>query len=205
MRAFPSGDGLSVFFLDVTERRNAEENRREEEARQRAFVRDVLAGVTEGRLRLCDQADQLPLPLEQIGDIIPLTEPEGSRTLRQRVREAADICRLPEARADDLYIAVGEAGMNALVHGQRGQGKVCVNAAGTIQVWITDEGHGIAIENLPRATLERGWSSVGTAGYGFKMIFSVTDRMWLLTGSAGTTVVIEQDRTALVPRVLQAL
>ncbi len=204
VRAFPSGDGLSVFFLDVTERRKAEENKREDEARRKAFVRDVLASVTEGRLRFCDRPDQLPLPLEQLGDAISLTEPEGSRTLRKRVREAAAACQMPETRTDDLCIAAGEAGMNALVHGQHGQGRVCLNAAGTVQVWITDEGQGIAIENLPRATLERGWSSAGTAGYGFKMILSVTDRMWLLTGSAGTTVVMEQDRVPLAPRVLQS-
>ncbi len=203
VRAFPAEHGLSVFFLDVTERRQAEQAKQEEEARQRAFVRDVLASVTEGRLRLCDQADQLPAALPQIGGVLSLTEPEGSRALRRRVREAADACGLPQSRADDLGIAVGEAGMNAVVHGRHGQGCVCANVAGTVQVWITDEGQGIAIENLPKATLERGWSSAGTAGFGFKMILSVTDRLSLLTGSAGTTVVIEQDRAPVENKTLQ--
>ena len=49
-------DGLNVFFRDITERKQREQERQEAAARQRAFLRDVLASVTEGRLRLCDDS-----------------------------------------------------------------------------------------------------------------------------------------------------
>jgi hypothetical protein len=48
------------------------------------------------------------------------------------------------------------------------------------------------VENLHRATLEKGYSSIGTLGHGFPLMIRCADRVYLLTGDAGTTVVIEQ-------------
>ncbi|MEO7719063.1 MAG: hypothetical protein ABIY70_22935 [Capsulimonas sp.] len=63
-----------------------------------------------------------------------------------------------------------------------------------MQVWVVDQGGGIAVEHLPRATLEKGYTTAGTLGQGFKLILACVDRLWLLTGSTGTTIVMEQDR-----------
>ena len=89
--------------------------------------------------------------------------------------------------------------MNAVVHSATGTGHVFLHERGTVQVWVEDKGEGIAVEDLPKATLRRGYSTAGTMGHGFKMILSAVDRVHLLTGGAGTTVVIEQNRAAPLP------
>ncbi len=89
--------------------------------------------------------------------------------------------------------------MNAVVHSAKGVGHVFTHERGTVQVWVEDEGKGIAVGDLPNATLRRGYSTAGTMGHGFKMILSAVDRVHLLTGGTGTTVVIEQDRAAPLP------
>lgn len=89
--------------------------------------------------------------------------------------------------------------MNAVVHSDTGMGSVFLDERGTVQVWAEDKGKGIAVADLPNATLRRGYSTSGTMGHGFKMILSAVDRVHLLTGGAGTTVVIEQDRTHPMP------
>ena len=104
-----------------------------------------------------------------------------------------------EERSQDLETAVGEAAMNAVVHAGGGQGWVCTSAAGTVQVWITDTGTGITMEHLPRATLERGFTTAGTLGHGFWLILRMVDRLWLLTGPTGTTLVLEQDAVSTEP------
>ncbi len=88
-----------------------------------------------------------------------------------------------------------EAAMNAIVHAGGCVACLCTNGD-TIQVRIEDRGNGIDFERLPLATMEPGFSTKGTLGYGFKMLLAVVDRTWLLTGTGGTTVVIEQDRVA---------
>ena len=117
----------------------------------------------------------------------------GLRELRRQAFGAAQKAGMPEERCYDLELAVGEAGMNAVVHAGEGVGQVFSDlAACIVQVRIADRGEGIAVENLPRATLARGYSTKDTLGHGMKMILQTVSRTWLLTGPAGTTIVLEQ-------------
>ena len=59
---------------------------------------------------------------------------------------------------------------------------------------MVDHGKGITLENLPNATLKKGYTTAGTMGQGMKMMLQTVDRIFLLTGAAGTTVVLEQQR-----------
>ncbi len=155
----------------------------------------MLFSVTEGRLTLCDTPAALPEPLPPACDPVALSAPT-LRTLRQQVMSLAEESGMSDERAFDLLTAAGEASMNAVVHAGGGTGRVHSNpATGTVQVWIQDEGGGIAEESLHRATLERGYTTAGTMGHGFWMILKTCDRVWLLTGAHGTTIVLEQERT----------
>ncbi len=59
------------------------------------------------------------------------------------------------------------------------------------------------MDRLHRATLERGYTTAGTMGHGFWMMLKTCDRIYLLTGTEGTTVVLEQDKTPPEPAWLQ--
>jgi anti-sigma regulatory factor (Ser/Thr protein kinase) len=90
--------------------------------------------------------------------------------------------------------------MNAVVHGGGGTATLFGDVeAGRVQVWVEDAGKGIDLGLLPRATLERGFSSAGTLGQGFWMMIQTCDRLFLLTGPQGTTLVLEQGREAPLP------
>jgi anti-sigma regulatory factor (Ser/Thr protein kinase) len=184
---------------EVEERTRAEERLAEAEAHQRAFLRDVLASVTDGRLCLCDGPADLPRGLPPVADPVPLNR-ETLRVLRRLTTEAAQAAGLGKGRCQDLLTAVNEAAMNAVVHAGGGEGRVCADAdAGVVQVWIEDKGAGIEVRHLPQATLHRGYTTAGTLGHGFKLLLNTADRVWLLTGPTGTTVVLEQGRHAPPP------
>lgn len=162
---------------------------------QRGFLRDALASVTDGKLRICDIPEDLPPLCESFfGSPILLSRGCGLSDLRCRTLEAAQICNFSLDRSQDLITAVNEAGMNAIVHGENGSARISFSSEGCVQVRVSDQGKGISMENLPRATLTRGFTTAGTLGHGLKMILQTTDRLWLLTGTSGTTVVLEQDR-----------
>ena len=158
-------------------------------------VRDILHAVTDGKLHVCEETKQLPPAFGPRPAPIPLHR-QDVRSLRHHVRQKALEAGLTPSRAGDLETAVGEAGMNAAVHGVDGFGEVYVSERGTVQVWVRDRGRGIDMEHLPRATLERGYTTTGTLGHGFWLILSTVDRVWLLTGAGGTTLVLEQDSDA---------
>jgi PAS domain S-box-containing protein len=185
-------------ILDITDRKQAELALRESQERENEFLRDVMHSVTEGRFHLCDERAALPPPLGSADDAIALT-PEALQTLRNSIEEAERAAGFPEARQGDLMTAANEAAMNAIVHAGGGKAWVGWSDSGTVQVWIEDTGTGILLEQLPRATLERGFTTAGTMGLGFWLILQYCDRIFLLTGPNGTTVVLERDTVSPLP------
>jgi len=186
--------GIVANYRDISERLIAEQQLREAEDQQRGFVRDVLYSVSEGRLRLCLRPEELPAPLPQEqNEEIPLS----TLTLgdvRNRVREAAAACDFPEDRWQDLMAAASECAMNAVQHGGIGAtASVRADVTGDqLQVWVRDNGRGIDVSDLPKATLMKGYSGSSGFGHGFFLMLQYVDTIYLMTGASGTTVVLEQ-------------
>lgn len=195
---------FTAYLRDITERKQQEQERelllQEVQAntlRQKAFLRDVLASVTEGHLLLCDAEADLPASLAALGPPVALSQAGGLRELRHLALDAAE--GMAEERRHDLVTAVSEAAMNTITHGGgSGTGQVFVGPDGVVQVRIEDQGGGIALASLPKATLARGFSTKASLGHGFKMMQQV-DRVYVLTGPTGTTAVLEQERNRLSP------
>jgi PAS domain S-box-containing protein len=204
--------GFGKVTRDMTERRAREQERAAAQVaeQQRRLLREMLASVTEGRLTLCETRNELPERLPLLAD---QSEDEGRATipldrltlrrLRRRTAEAARLAGLDKDRGNDLLTAVSEAAMNAVVHAGGGTATIAVDPeVSRVQVWIEDHGTGIDMRHLPQATLDRGYTTAGTLGHGFKMVLATAEKVWLLTGPTGTTVVIEQGRDLPKPHWL---
>lgn len=95
--------------------------------------------------------------------------------------------------------------MNAVVHAGGGNAQIYSDPARcAMQVWVRDNGAGIALDQLHRATLEPGFTTAGSLGHGFFLMLCTCDRVYLHTGPDGTTVVLEQGGRALLSRGLPA-
>jgi PAS domain S-box-containing protein len=201
-------DAVMTVCRDITARREAEEEREallrrvaEAAQQQRLFLRDVLYSVSEGKFRLCQTVLDLPAPLPQVGPVAHLHDRVTLKALRQTVQEIASQTHgFSDERVFDFVTAVGEASMNAVSHAGGGEARFCVAENGaTLQLWVTDQGSGIGLDYLHKAMLERGFTTAGTFGHGFWLMMKTADRIWLLTGGDGTTIVVEQDRTPPEP------
>lgn len=207
--------GILVHGIDMTDRKRLEQERErllEEQQqlaselqdgsrRQRRFLKEMLAGFSEGRLRLCDTPGELPTPLSTVSENVILTD-TALRLLRKKVEEAAETVELPKERLADFLTAVHEAAMNAVKYGGDSNARIYADPhRGQIQVWIEDHGPGIAEELIHRAT-EQGWTT-GGFGQGFFLMRSCADCLSLLTGKHGTTIVLEMARTPPPPAWLQ--
>jgi len=200
--------GFGKVTRDVTERRLREQERVTTQAmeQQRRFLKDVLASVTQGKLVLCDSRAELPTPLAPVALGAPISlSRQALKAVRSRVTEAAIRCGLPQDRLQDLITAASESAMNALQHAGGGRAQVYEgDDSHRVQVWIEDEGKGIDLDRLPRATLETGFTTGGGGiGHGFFLMLSLADRVYLLTGPEGTTVVLEKARASQEPAWLQ--
>jgi PAS domain S-box-containing protein len=195
--------GSVMAVRDTTERKRTEEALREAADRERKVLREVLACVTEGKLLLCDSEQELPDLTSPVGDSIPLTATGGIRELRKLAEQVAVSQGLCEQRRIDLEIAIGETAMNAVVHGGGGLGRIYAGPEGSVYAVLEDHGHGITMEDLPRATLERGYSTANTLGHGFLLMLESVDHVWLMTNPSGTTVILRQDQAPPEPAWLR--
>jgi anti-sigma regulatory factor (Ser/Thr protein kinase) len=177
----------------LLERQRVAEERTAELRAQRAFVRGVLISVTGGKLILCADARELPQALPRESEHLTIVR-ECLGAFRARLRSQTEAIGFPPDRIVDLLTGAGEMAMNAIVHAGGGAGWIADDGADSVQVWIVDQGGGIAFEQLPQATLERGFSSAGTLGHGFWLALKTCDRLYLHTGPTGTTAVLEQNR-----------
>jgi anti-sigma regulatory factor (Ser/Thr protein kinase) len=166
---------------------------RKTELWRKGFLKDVLRSVTEGKLRVCSSEQDLPGKLETLAGKMAI-EHKTLRKVRLAASSAAFSLGFDNERAVDLCTAISEAAMNALVHAGGGDATVYSSPTGTIQVWIEDNGCGIDLGLLPGATLKMGFSTAGTLGHGFFLMLRCIDRIYLLTGPTGTTVVLEKDK-----------
>jgi anti-sigma regulatory factor (Ser/Thr protein kinase) len=198
-----------ILVRDISERKGSQSER--EDARplgelrraageQTRFLRDVLSVVTEGRLVLCETEDDLPEPLGQPAASMALSGPSLARW-RRLVGERARRAGFPTEGVYDVVLAASEAAGNAVVHGVRGRGRVIADlASGCLQVWVEDDGPGIALKDLHRAVLERGFTTAGSFGHGFSMMLLLCDRLFLLPNRLGATVVLAFERDASRPQ-----
>jgi anti-sigma regulatory factor (Ser/Thr protein kinase) len=169
------------------------------EAMRWDLLRDVFYSVTNGKIRLCDpeeiQAEWPPLEHE-----VSLDRPEHVRVLRLAVEDAGREAGMAEDRAKDLGLCASEAGTNALLHGSGGAAAV-EHREGLVRVRVEDHGTGITAEDLPRAALLKGWSKRSSLGLGFIVLKDTADRIYLCTGPAGTTLIVEM---AVEPKTPEA-
>lgn len=191
LEAYPVGrDRWALSALDISGVRHAERAlRRQEDSIRRAYV-DVLDAVTGGKLILLTDEELSG----QLG--VPLTDPVEFLTPRDLSRARAVVARVaaerfPEwAPLTDIRTPVGEALVNALRHA--GGGIYQLYAHGDVlQVVVRDEGPGIDFRTLPRATLQRGFSTASSLGMGFTIMLQVCERVLLSTHPGRTTVVLE--------------
>jgi anti-sigma regulatory factor (Ser/Thr protein kinase)/PAS domain-containing protein len=191
LEAYPVGrDRWALSALDISGVRHAERAlRRQEETIRRAYV-DVLDAVTGGKLVLLtdeELAGQLGVPLTEPTEFLAPRDLSRARGVIARV--AAE--RFPDwAPGTDIPTPVGEALVNALRHA--GGGIYQLYAHGDVlQVAVRDEGPGIDFRTLPRATLQRGFSTASSLGMGFTIMLQVCERVLLSTHPGRTTVVLE--------------
>ncbi|MDR3708344.1 MAG: PAS domain-containing protein [Capsulimonadaceae bacterium] len=168
---------------------------KELEARQRQLLAEVMRSVTGGKLTVCLSGDELPPPPSPPIATMNVDRTTGLKELRDLARSLARKLLFPTPRVHDLVTGVAEAAMNAIVHA--GSGTVSIYASNrTIHVRIEDSGKGILDELIPRATIERGDTTAASLGHGFKMMLETIDRVWLLTSSKGTTVILQHQADA---------
>jgi PAS domain S-box-containing protein len=192
--------GAVHVLVDITERKHAEEVLLEMEESKREFYRRTILAATEGKLLISERQE-----IEEIaGPALATWKIDTRAAMIQATREALKLAReagMEENRLLKFKGTITEAVANAEKHAV-GQIMSLHRVGDSLISVITDSGHGIGTMALPDVALTKNYSTAGTLGMGFKLMIHFADKVYLATGSNGTTVAIQmalhKDPTPLV-------
>jgi anti-sigma regulatory factor (Ser/Thr protein kinase) len=166
-----------------------EKERERVDAMRRHIYREVLFSVTSGKIHLCDRTE-IDREWPGLEGALSVEREEDIRRVRDLARRMGLDAGMTEDRAQEFALCASEAATNALLHGSGGAATVaCIERR--LRIRIADQGDGIDPDDLPRATLLKGWSKRASMGLGFTIINETADRLYLYTGPTGTTLIVE--------------
>ena len=174
--------------IDITERKLAEQRRRELETHKRDFYRRTIQAATEGKLLISEKVDIERIAGPAIGTW-GIGRGEDLGAIRQAVTELAEKAGMDSDRVYDFVLTVGESTTNAYKHAGGGTASLH-NIPDGFLFMVSDKGPGIEALTLPEVALVRGYSTAGSLGMGYKAILAIADKVYLATGPTGTTVAI---------------
>jgi HD-GYP domain-containing protein (c-di-GMP phosphodiesterase class II)/anti-sigma regulatory factor (Ser/Thr protein kinase) len=183
----PSGDQVSVIFFDVTD---ILEYEKKQEERVRNLYREVIYSVTQGKLLLVEQKE---IELLKTGVYIsshPILTKTDVASCRRQVQEVLESRPLPSKVRYNILLGTSEAVTNVLKHATEGQMSLYM-VGDHLRIFVSDNGSGIDLSELPKTTLMAGYSTKHSAGWGFYLLLKVMDRIILSTSSQGTTIMLE--------------
>ncbi|WP_419878867.1 ATP-binding protein [Brevibacillus centrosporus] len=179
-----------IALIDVTEA-ITEERRRQR--REWEIYRDILGVVTQNKLLLLSDEELFFLLRNgRKSFAMDLRAPEHLADLRRACKRSLEPLGLSDKRILQFMVAVSEAASNTLKHGDGGMITVYTSCEQHMcRVVIHDQGQGILLEELPRATLQQGYSTRESLGAGFSVMLQYCDRVYLGSSFAGTKLILE--------------
>lgn len=187
-------ESILATVIDITERRNAEEERLRQEMElehhKHMFYSQTITSITQGKLEVLEP--------DQIGDEITgpqvtvnIENPQDASLSRHLIRQLAISVGFRGNRLGDFLLAVGEAAANVLKHAGKGVMYAGVKD-GKIWVGVFDHGQGMDALILTQAVFRKGFSTKPSLGLGYTLILEYSDHVLLSTSQSGTTVVMEK-------------
>jgi DNA-binding response OmpR family regulator/anti-sigma regulatory factor (Ser/Thr protein kinase) len=168
----------------------------EKERQVRHIFRDILLALTQNKLHLLLDNTELSLfdGAVKLGEV-EIKEAADLATAKKSLESSLKQLAIEKSRLFNMMVCMSEATTNAIKHA--GTGSVSFFRLGTrVQVRVEDNGKGIDFSELPRSTLLRGYSSKVSLGMGYTIMLELMDKVYLLTSSQGTTVIIEMETKA---------
>ena len=190
-------------YIDITERKHAEESRRLFEKRvedqKHHFYTQTILSATKGKLEICD-IDKIRPCVQKAHWRMIVQNAQDTVLARHEVELLLKGNGLVGNRLDSFMLGIGEALTNAYKHAQRGW---LYAGASEDRVWamVADRGKGIESLILPQVTLLGGFSTKVSMGLGYTIMLDVSDHILLKTDNHGTMVVLIKNILESQPQV----
>lgn len=155
----------------------------------RAYV-DIIASVTHNKLLLMTDDEIETVLGDPVAPERSVRSLRGVSPARAEIGDVVESCFSGSRDVGSFLVGVGEGLVNAVKHAGAGRYDVrCLD--GTAQVVIRDNGPGMDLSELSRATPDVRYFTHGELGLGFTIMLETSDRILLSTRGGETTLVLE--------------
>lgn len=184
---------VSNLAASAMARREADEELKKKDEQIRQAYTEVIAAVTGGKLVLMTGQEIRSALGQPVTGELAVSSADELAGARSKISQAVSSGGWAGKRGLPRLITCFSEGItNALKHSGSGMCRLrCTETA--LQFCVRDSGPGINFNNLPRATLTPGFSTVGTLGMGFTIMLGQSDRVLLATGPGETYLVMEMN------------
>lgn len=174
---------------DITERKRIEEELARSREQVKRVYADAMAAVTGDLFILCtyENVGEKRRGLPVYSRFVATSAELG--LVRNFLGSLLENRGMKPERIFEIQVSVVEALTNSVKHA--GGGRLEVRTDDVLQVEVADSGPGIDFSILPRSVLMLGFSTKGTLGFGFNIMLELANRLYLATGPAGTTIILE--------------
>ncbi|MFZ3172875.1 MAG: HD domain-containing phosphohydrolase [Carboxydocellales bacterium] len=160
----------------------------------RNIYRDVLLAVTQEQLVLADGSELAEvLKYGKLKLELKVNEKSNLPGVREKVSQFLEKLMIDKTRQKKFILCVSETVSNMLKHANGGIVQLLISDQ---NIWFVarDNGPGIRLRDIPKATLRKGYSTKKSLGFGFSIMLELLPRVYLETHEYGTTVVLEENR-----------
>ncbi|MDF9408497.1 MAG: Histidine kinase-, DNA gyrase B-, and HSP90-like ATPase [Pelotomaculum sp. PtaB.Bin013] len=184
---YQSGGLLAFDITDIIEKE------RKIHRQQIQAYREAMAAVTGGRFNLVSREEAKNFIVkERILLHSYLKEPKDIALARLSLKKV--LSAIPSSRHYHVLLCFSEALTNVLKHAVSGEW-FAVQLDGRLRLVVKDDGPGIKLADLPKATLMQHYSTKNSLGCGFTLITHYADRLYLHTDAGGTMLAMEFDNS----------
>ncbi len=154
--------------------------------------RDIIFAVTHGKFLLVKES-KLPFYVEEGRKIkeITISQSEDVGMARRVSKEVISELNPSHQKIQQVLLCISEAATNIIKHAQKGIFSINKLDNSSIRFIFRDQGPGMDFNHLPSMLFFKGFSTQISLGCGFKLIYTIVDKMILSTSKHGTTVVFD--------------
>lgn len=183
----PFDKQVKIMFFDVSHILDYE---KKQEERVRFLYRDVIYSVTQGKLLLAESEEINSFYQSVLLAEAPIITKQDVAQCREKVQKVLEDISIPEKLKFNLLLCTSEVATNVLKHATEGVMKIYQHEK-SLRIIVKDDGSGIELSDIPKSTLQAGYSSKTSMGQGFSLLLELMDRVVISTGTKGTTIVLE--------------
>ncbi|GAB6173380.1 hypothetical protein JCM15765_28580 [Paradesulfitobacterium aromaticivorans] len=161
--------------------------------REKVFqmCRDVLHSVSAGKFELL--ADWETGLLRSAGTLqaeLEIKRPADVDAARGLIRNILGAGGWDRQRILHIMLAVSEGVTNVLKHAHSGKMEIRETGNG-MRVIVADQGPGLNLLMLPHMIVRQGYSTKSSLGYGFNIMYRVSDKIHLASSEQGTFLALD--------------